>query len=77
MGEVFRYEVEYRLRSASTWIYFVILLLLSIQVFLGTADGSPGEYINTPTRIAGNSVIVGTFATLILAEIFGKFCIGK
>lgn len=71
MREVFRYEIEYRLRSPSTWIYLVILFLLSIQVFLGTADGSPGEYINTPTRIAGNSIIVGTFATLILAGILG------
>jgi ABC-2 type transport system permease protein len=71
MGEVFRYELEYRLRSPSTWIYLVILFLLSIQVFLGTADGSPGEYINTPIRLAGNSVIVGTFATVILAAIFG------
>lgn len=72
LREVFRYEIEYRLRSPSTWIYLVLLFLLAIQVFLGTADGSPGEYINTPTRIAGNAVIVGTFATLILAAIFGS-----
>ena len=69
--EVFRYEVEYRLRSASTWIYAGILFLWAIWMFLATADGPESAFVNAPDRIAGTSVIVGMFGMMVSAAIFG------
>ena len=71
LREVFRFEVEYRFRSPSTWIYGGILFLLAIWMFLATADGGPSEHINAPVRLAGVSVIVGMFGMLVSAAIFG------
>ncbi|HET7622200.1 MAG TPA: M1 family aminopeptidase [Gemmatimonadaceae bacterium] len=67
--EVFRYELEYRLRSASTWLYAGFLFLIAIWSFLATAEGS--AYANAPVRIAGGSVIAGVLGILVSAAIFG------
>ncbi|MEO8138118.1 MAG: M1 family aminopeptidase [Gemmatimonadota bacterium] len=68
---MFRYEVEYRFRSASTWIYAGILFLLALWMFLATADAGAGANINSAERLARVSVLVGTFAMLVTAAIFG------
>ena len=72
LREIFRYEVEYRRRSAPTWIYAGILFLVAIWFFLALADEGPEAFVNAPERIAGVSVIVGTFGMLVSAAIFGE-----
>lgn len=69
LREVFRYELEYRLRSASTWLYAAFLFLVAIWMFLATADGS--GFANAPERLAGGSAIVGTVGLLVTAALFG------
>ncbi len=68
-GEVFRYELGYRLRSISTWSYAGFLFLIAIWTFLATADGS--AYANAPVRIAGGTAIAGLLGMLVTAAIFG------
>ena len=46
LREVFRYEIEYRLRSVSTWMYVGFLFLLAVWMFLATADGEGGAHAN-------------------------------
>ena len=48
LREVFRYEVEYRLRSPSTWVYAGLLFLWAIWMFLATADDPENAFINAP-----------------------------
>lgn len=67
--EVFRYELEYRLRSVSTWLYAGFLFLIAIWTFLATAEGS--VYANSPVRIAGGTAIAGMIGMLVSAAIFG------
>ena len=71
LREVLRYELEHRLRSASTAIYAVLLFLVAIWMFLATADGGPSAHVNAPERIAGGCVIVGMFGMLVTAGLFG------
>ncbi|HEU6450246.1 MAG TPA: M1 family aminopeptidase [Gemmatimonadaceae bacterium] len=67
--EVFRYELEYRLRSVSTWLYAGFLFLIAIWTFLATAEGS--AFANAPVRIAGGTAIAGVLGMLVTAAIFG------
>ena len=70
LREVFRYELEHRVRSPSTWIYGVILFLVAMWMFLATADGGSAQ-VNAPVRIVGGSVLVGMFGMLVTAALFG------
>lgn len=67
--EVFRFEFDARIRSASTWLYAAFLTLVAMWMFLATADGE--GMANAPVRLAGGSAIVGMFGALISAAIFG------
>lgn len=69
LREIFRYEIEYRLRSGSTWAYAGILFLVAIWMFLATAD--EGGFNNAPERLAGGSVLPGMFGMLVTAALFG------
>ena len=69
LREVVRYEVEYRLRSGSTWAYAGILFLVAIWMFLATADGA--AHVNAPERVAGGTLIISIFGMLVTAAIFG------
>lgn len=71
LREVFRYELEYRLRSVSTWIYAGFLFLLAIWMFLATADGEGGANVNSPERLAGGTALIGTVGMLVTAILFG------
>ncbi|HEV2146160.1 MAG TPA: M1 family aminopeptidase [Longimicrobiaceae bacterium] len=72
LREVFRYELEHRLRSPSTWIYAVILFLVAIWMYLATADGSSSAALaNAPERLAGAAVLPGMFGILVSAALFG------
>jgi ABC-type transport system involved in multi-copper enzyme maturation permease subunit len=67
--EIVRYELAYRLRSPSTYVYAGILFLVAIYMFLATADGE--EFANAPERIAGGSVLISLFGLLVSAALFG------
>jgi hypothetical protein len=69
LGEVFRFEVEYRLRHASTWVYGGILVALPF-LFMHAINGA-GGYMNAPWGIAFGSVVSGLLAVLVTAALFG------
>ena len=69
LREIFRYEVEYCLRGASTWLYALFLFLVAVWMFLATADGD--GLANAPERLAGAAVLPGMFGMLITAALFG------
>ncbi|HSJ13359.1 MAG TPA: M1 family aminopeptidase [Longimicrobiales bacterium] len=70
LREVFRYELAYRLRSGSTWIYAGALLLVAFLVFHATAD-SDVIHLNAPIRLAGLTLIAGMLGMLVTAALFG------
>jgi ABC-type transport system involved in multi-copper enzyme maturation permease subunit len=70
LREIFRYELEYRLKSGATWAYTGILFFVAIWMFLALADEA--GHANAPERIAGASVIIGMFGMLVTAALFGE-----
>jgi ABC-2 type transport system permease protein len=68
-GEVFRFEVEYRLRSASTWLYAALLLGLPI-LMMRAVDGGTG-HINSPSMVMVISSVIGMVGMLVTAALFG------
>ena len=71
LREVFRFELEYRLRSASTWIYAAILLAFSFSLIASNAGGGGPVHLNAPERIAEFCMIAGMFGMLVTAAVFG------
>lgn len=68
-SEVFRFEVEYRLRQPSTWVYALVLVGLPF-LLMHAIDGSR-QYLNAPQMIANASTILGSLGMLVTAGIFG------
>ncbi|HEX5869867.1 MAG TPA: hypothetical protein VFY65_05620, partial [Longimicrobium sp.] len=68
-AEVLRFEVEYRLRRPSTWIYAGLLLGLSF-LMPHIVDGSDSG-LNAPEMVAIISSIVGLVGMLVTAALFG------
>lgn len=68
--EVFRYELEHRLRSGSTWVYAVLLfgfaLVNAVDVFPVNAVSA-----NAPHRIAHDAVFTGMLGLVVSAALFG------
>ncbi|HEU4455098.1 MAG TPA: M1 family aminopeptidase, partial [Longimicrobium sp.] len=69
LREIFRYELEHRLRGASTWIYAAILFVAPFWVMAATADGG-AVHVNAPQRLALGTVIVGLVGLLVSAGLF-------
>jgi ABC-2 type transport system permease protein len=69
LGEVFRFEIEYRLGRLSTWIYGGLLLVLPF-LMLHIVDGS-SSHVNSPQMVATVSSIVGLVGMLVTAALFG------
>lgn len=69
LGEVFRFEVEYRLRQPSTWVY--ALVLFGIPFLMMHAINGSGQYLNAPVMVANASAMLGGIAMLVTAGIFG------
>lgn len=69
LGEIFRFEVEYRLRQPSTWVYALVLFGIP---FLGmhAIDGS-SQFLNAPLSVANISAVLGSVGMLVTAGIFG------
>jgi ABC-2 type transport system permease protein len=76
LREVFRYELGYRVRSASTWAYAAFLFLVTCWGLFATADGSDVVKANAPQGIAQGTVLFGgTFGLLVSAALFGDAAI--
>jgi ABC-2 type transport system permease protein len=69
LGEIFRFEVEYRLRQPSTWVY--ALVLLGIPFLLLHAINGSSNYLNAPIAVMQMSAILGSMGMLVTAGIFG------
>src|SRR5687767_11388005 len=69
LGEVFRFEVEYRLRRLSTWIYAALLMLVPF-LLLHAVDGGAG-WMNSPEGVATASAIGGMVGMMVTAALFG------
>jgi ABC-2 type transport system permease protein len=69
LGELFRFEVEYRVRQPSTWAY--ALVLLGIPFLLMHAINGSSNYLNAPVAIVQISAILGSIGMLVTAGIFG------
>src|SRR5678815_1205742 len=69
LGEVFRFEVGYRLRQPSTWVY--ALVLFGIPFLMMHAINGSSQYLNAPKMIANASAVLGGIGMLVTAGIFG------
>ncbi|HEU4699541.1 MAG TPA: hypothetical protein VFS40_10200 [Gemmatimonadales bacterium] len=69
LGEVFRFEVEYRLRRPSTWVY--ALLLLGMPFLMMHALGGSRYHLNAPAMVTKASLVLGGVGLLVTAGIFG------
>jgi ABC-2 type transport system permease protein len=75
LREVFRYELAYRLRSASTWVYAAMLFLIMLWGLAVNGDGG-AVHANAPLRIAEGTVLFGgVFGLLVSAALFADAAI--
>jgi ABC-2 type transport system permease protein len=69
LGEIFRFEVEYRVRQPSTWAY--ALVLFGLPFLLMHAINGSSNYLNAPVAVMQISTILGSVGMLVTAGIFG------
>ena len=69
LGEVFRFEVGYRLRQPSTWVY--ALVLFGVPFLMMHAINGSSQYLNAPQMVANASALLGSIGMLVTAGIFG------
>lgn len=75
-GEVFRYEFAYRVRSLSTWIYGVALLLIGFYIVHVAVTGTNPVHVNSPQDVAEKTALLcGLFGILITAGLFSDAAI--
>jgi ABC-2 type transport system permease protein len=67
--EVFRFELEYRLRRVSTWIYAGLLLLVPF-LLLHAINGADSR-LNSPHSVFTATFISGLVGMLVTAALFG------
>ena len=75
LREIFRYEIEHRLRSATTWIYAVFFLLIAFAMIHIDADGNSPTHVNAPSRLALLAIMAGLVGMLVSAALFGDAAI--
>jgi len=69
LGEVFRFEVGYRVRQLSTWVY--ALVLFGVPFLMMHAINGSSQYLNAPEMVANASAVLGGIGMLVTAGIFG------
>jgi ABC-type transport system involved in multi-copper enzyme maturation permease subunit len=72
--EIARFEIAYQARRPWTWLYFAVLLALSLQIVLeaytgGARDG--GYAFNSPFVITSITVLTGAMGLLVSAALAG------
>ena len=71
LGETFRYELGYRLRSLSTWLYGGFVFLIAFWIVHVDNSGSHTITGNAPFRIAETTALFcGLFGILVTAGLF-------
>ena len=66
--EIFRYELGYRVRSASTWLYAGFLFLIAFWIVHVGATGGAEIKVNAPQRVAETTALFcGLFGLLVTA----------
>lgn len=71
LREIARYEIEYRIGTVSTWVYALLLCLVTFWISMITADGAAGLYANAPGQIVWGFIRGGLFSLLVSAALFG------
>jgi ABC-2 type transport system permease protein len=75
LREVFRYELAYRVRSGSTWVYAAFLFLVMLWGLAATGGGGAVD-ANAPQKVAEGTVLFGgMFGMLVSAALFGDAAI--
>lgn len=70
--EIFKFEINYRIRQYNTYLYFIILLLFSIFAVDFVFEGQPGPLKrNAPIIIARTMGIVAALTMMIPSMIMG------
>ncbi|HEV2147654.1 MAG TPA: M1 family aminopeptidase [Longimicrobiaceae bacterium] len=69
LGEVFRFEVGYRRRQASTWVFGGILA--GLPFLMMHAINGADRYMNAPEMVAFASIVVGLLGVLVTAALVG------
>ena len=69
LGEVFRFEVEYRVRQPTTWVYALVLFGIPF-LLLHAIDGSSND-LNAPIAVMQMTTLLGSIGMLVTAGIFG------
>lgn len=69
IGEVFRFEIAYRVRQPSTWIYAAVLF--GIPFLMMHAINGSSQYLNAPASVINNAMVVGGIGMLVSAGVFG------
>lgn len=74
-AEVFRFELGFRLRQRTTWLYFVaaagLTWLLTGAMMIDQAKGSGTIHANAPTMIALATVVISMLMLVATAGFFG------
>ena len=65
--EIFRWEVGLHLRRPSTWFYLALLVAMPLMRAL---DHDPRSHYNAPVNVAGSTLLLGLFGTLVTAGLF-------
>jgi ABC-2 type transport system permease protein len=74
--EVFRYELAYRLRSISTWVYAVVLFLIGFYIIHVAVTGTNPIHVNSPQGLAEKTVLLcGLFGILVTVGLFSDAAI--
>jgi ABC-2 type transport system permease protein len=75
-GEIYRYELGYRLRSISTWLYGGFLFLIAFWVIHVAVTGTNPIHVNSPQSLAETTALFcGLFGILVTAGLFADAAI--
>jgi ABC-type transport system involved in multi-copper enzyme maturation permease subunit len=69
LAEVFRFELGYRLRQASTWIYAAVLF--GVPFLMMHAINGSSQYLNAPEMVMKATGILGGIGMIVSAGVFG------
>ena len=69
--EVYRYELQYRLRSPSTWIYAGILFAMAFLTLLDQSTSVERVHVNAASELADLAIMWSILSMIITAAIFG------
>jgi ABC-2 type transport system permease protein len=70
--EIFRFEIAYQARRASTWLSFVVLFVFAFRVMGGSRPTDGDELLFSPFGIAFFTVLGGAIWLLLAASVAGE-----